>query len=152
MATTWGSTIQGKNIYVTTCGFMTGTVLGDSGGSITAGSPSADAVVALATCVPKDGAVLVEADFIVTSPGSVTTSGTQEWSITDGTNVLATRAATNADATNTPAGTVLALTMGSATNGTNAATTTGAVLNLTNTEVGTIGDGLNGIFRLVWHL
>ena len=149
MASTESTTIRGTNVYVTTCGFLTGTVVGDAGGSITAGSPSADAVTPLATVVPADGAELKSITFTVTSPGTVTTSGTQQWSISDGTNVLATQAAID---TEQAAGTILTLVMGSATNGKNIASTAGARLTMTNTEVGTIGDAMHGIFNLVWGL
>ena len=149
MATQESSTIAGKNVYIATCGFLAGTVAGDQGGAQTHESPAADGVRALATVVPADGSELVAATFTVTSPGTVTTSGTQQWSISDGTNAIATLAATSAA---TAAGTVVSLVMGTATNGKNLATTDGARLTLTNTEVGTVGDGLHGVFRLVWAL
>jgi hypothetical protein len=150
MATNVSNAIQGKTTYVQECGFLTGTVAGDVGGAITAASPASSTSGAmLAAVVPSDGAELVACTFTVTSPGTVTTSGTQQWSISDGTNALATMVATDAE---TAAGTLITLVLGSATNGKNIATTGGARLVITNTEAGTIGDGLNGIFRLVWAL
>jgi len=149
MATQESSVIGKSNITVDTCSFLTGTVAGDMGGAINASSPNATGVNVLAAVVPADGAELIAMTFTVTSPGTVTTSGTQQWSISDGTNALATLAATSAT---TAADTVISLVMGTATNGKNLATTDGAALTLTNTEAGTIGDGLHGIFRLVWGL
>lgn len=136
-----------RNVHVVTCGFLAGTVDGDQGGAQTHESPAADGVRALATVVPADGAELMALTFTYTSPGTGT--HTQQWSISDGTNALATRAALVAT---TAAGTVSSFTMGTATNGKNLATTTGARLTLTNTSVGTSTDGAHGVFRLVWGL
>ena len=149
MATTEGSTIQRNNTYITTCGFIGGTT------EVSAevyGSPDASGTSVLATVVPADGAELVAMTFTVTSNATTTTSGTQQWSISDGTNALATLAATGVGGAGTAAGTVLSMVMGTATNGKNLATTAGSRLTLTNTEVGTIGDGVHGVFRLVWAL
>ena len=152
MATNESSALQGKHRHVTECGFLASVV--DGPGSIAEHviimrSPNADGTATLSTTVPADGAELVEMTFTVLSAGTVTTSGTQQWSISDGTNALATLAATDAT---TAAGTVVSMTMGSATNNKNLATTDGARLTLTNTEVGTVGAGMEGIWRLVWAL
>ena len=97
--------------------------------------------------VPVDGAELIAASFTVQSTGNG--DHTQQWSISDGTNVLATLAAADADAA---VGTVHTMVMGSATHGKAIGTTTGARLTLTNTSVGTSTEGMAGRFVLVWAL
>lgn len=142
MATTSGSTIQGRTTFVTTAGF-TGTAAHTSVGL------SANGTSVLTTVVPADGAELISGTFTITTVGAVTTSGTNAWSISDGTNAIATIAAF--DVTQA-IGTILPLVMGSATNGRNIATTSGARLILTNTEAGTVGTAVSGIFNFVWAL
>jgi len=152
MATQESSTLAGRNVFIETCGFLTGTVAGDMGGAINA-KPAQDGtgISVLSGIVPADGSELVAAEFTVTSPGTVTTSREMQWEVSDGTNVLATLAASANNAA-TAAGTILSLIMGTATNGKNLATTDGARLTFTNTEVGTAGGGIHGLFRLVWAL
>jgi hypothetical protein len=140
-----GSTIQGKNVYVVSAGFATHTNgTGRIEGYI---SPHGDGTAVLSCVVPADGAELVSATFTVISIG--VGGGTQQWSISDGTNVLATRAAL---IDTTAAGTVSELTVGTATNGKAIATTAGSRLTITNTSVGTSTQGSTGIFNLVWAL
>lgn len=142
MASTEATIIQGSNVYVQSAVF-------GGGGALTAVSPSANGTDALSAVVPADGAELVECTFRITTVGAHTTSGTQQWSISDGTNALATMVATDAE---TAADTLITLVLGSATNGKNIATTAGSRLILTNTEDGTVTTGMAGIFRLVWAL
>jgi len=142
MADQEGTTIQRNNVYVQNCVF-------GGGGAHTAVSPAADGTDALTAVVPEDGAELISVTFTVTTIGAVTTSGTQQWSVSDGTNVLFTQAATDAVDV---VGTVRTLVVGTATNGKAIASTVGTRLILTNTEDGTVGTGVAGIFRLVWAL
>ena len=147
MATNESSSLQGKNVYVTEAGFAVDSITAGVGSITSFTSPSGDGTATLSTVVPADGAELVACSFTVTSAG--TGGSTQQWSISDGTNALATRAAL---IDTTAAGTVSALTMGTATNGKNLATTAGSRLTLTNTAVGTSTEGSSGVFRLVWAL
>ncbi len=143
MATNESNALSGKHVVVQNA------VFGGTG-VLTAVGPSAPSTtIALSTVVPGDGAELKECTFRVTTTGAHTTSGTHEWSISDGTNALATMVSTDAE---TVAGTLITLVLGSATNGKNIATTAGSRLILTNTELGTVTTGLAGIFRLVWGL
>ena len=145
MATTQSSTIQGKTVYVAEAGF---TVDAATYGLITSGkSPSTDGTSVLSATVPVDGAELTAASFTVLSTGDG--DHTQQWSISDGTNVLATLAAADADAA---VGTVHTMVMGTDINGKAIGTTTGARLTLTNTSIGTSTEGMSGYFNLVWAL
>ena len=140
-----GSTIQGKNVYVTSAGFATHTA--GTGRLLGYISPHGDGTAVLSTVVPADGAQLVSATFTVISIG--VGGGTQQWSIHDGTNVLATRAAL---IDTTAAGTISTLTTATSINGKAIVTTAGSRLTLTNTSVGTSTQGSTGIFNLVWAL
>ncbi len=142
MASTDATTIQGSNVYVEHA------VFGGTG-ALTAVSPAADGTAVLSALVPADGAELVSVTFTITTIGIVTTTGLQEWSVSDGTNVLFTQVATTAVGT---VGDVRTFVTGTATNGKNIGTTTGSRLILTNTETGTVGTGVSGIFQLVWAL
>ena len=141
-----GSTIQGKNVYVTSAGFATHTA--GTGRLLGYISPHGNGTAVLSTVVPADGAELVSATFTVISIG--VGGGTQQWSIADtaGT-VLATRAAL---IDTTAAGTISTLTTATSVNGKAIAATAGARLTLTNTSVGTSTQGSTGIFNLVWAL
>ena len=143
-----GSTIQGKNVYVTSAGFIVDSVSGGVGSITSYTSPTGNGTSVLSTVVPADGAELVSATFTVTSPGAG--GSTQQWSIADtaGT-VLATRAAL---IDTTAAGTISTLTTATSVNGKAIAATAGARLTLTNTSVGTSTQGSTGIFNLVWAL
>ncbi len=143
------SVVQSKNTIVQNVGFIAAGVTETVAALVMVGSPDGTGTSLLAGMVPADGAELISAKFTVTSGATVTTSGSNAWSISDGTNVLATLAATSATQT---AGTVLSLTTTTATNGKAIATTAGARLVLTNTETGTIGDGMHGLFTFVWGL
>ena len=145
MAATISSALQGKTVYVTESGF---TVDAATYGLITSGkSPSADGTSVLSATVPVDGAELTACTFTVLSIGDG--DHLQSWSISDGTNVLATLVSADADAA---VGTVHTLTMGTAIHGKAIATTTGSRLTLTNTSVGTSTEGMSGYFNLVWAL
>ncbi len=145
MATTISSALQGKTVYIQESGFGTDAL---TYGLITSGtSPSADGTAVLTAVVPVDGAELIAATFTVQSVGNG--DHTQSWSISDGTNVLATLSSADADAT---VGTVHEMTMGTAIHGKAIGTTTGARLTLTNTSVGTSTEGMAGRFVLVWAL
>lgn len=140
MASTVGSTIQGSNVYVENCVF-------GGGGANTALSPAANGTDALSAVVPADGAELIEASFTITTVG--VGAGSNAWSVSDGTNALATIAAViNTEAV----GTIRTMTMGTAINGKAIATTDGARLILTNTLAGTASTAVAGIFRFVWGL
>jgi hypothetical protein len=150
MATAESSSLQGRNVYVSDCGLISASTTEAVTGMLGAyRTPNATGTTVLSTVVPADGAQLVAMSFTVHSAGTVTTSGTQQFAVSDGTNDLATLAATSVVQS---AGAVLTFTMGTATNGKNLATTAGSRLILTNTEAGTIADGMHGIFRLVWAL
>jgi hypothetical protein len=140
MATTASTSIQGRSTYVQNAVF-------GGGGAHTALSPAASGTDALSAVVPADGAELVAATFTVTTAG--VGGGSNQWSVSDGTNALFTQAAT---INTTAAGGVRTMTMGTATNGRNIATTAGSRLILTNTLVGTASTAIAGIFRLVWAL
>ena len=143
------STAQLKNAIVTTAGFITGGETDTKAYFVTPQAPDGTGTFVLATTVPADGAELISAKFTVTSGGSVTTSGTNAWSVSDGTNVLFTLPATSVTQS---AGAILSMTTTTATNGKAIATTAGARLILTNTEAGTVGDGMHGFFTFVWGL
>jgi len=147
----WGSTLQGsKNLVL-----QEGTAFAAAGttetGILTKYSTlSATGTAAMTTMVPALGAELIAASFTVISPGSVTTSGNMAMAISDGTSELALNA--TGDAT-TAAGGIITLTPQSVANGKAVtAAAAGTRLILVNTETGTIGDGMHGIFRLVWAL
>ena len=146
MAATVGTTIQGKSTYVQITTFQTAALAN------TVLSPATTTTILLGSLVPADGAELIDATFTITTAGGVTTSGTQQWSCSDGTNALFTMAATSSAVADSAAGTVRQMTMGSATNGKNIATTAGSRLTLTNTVAGTITAAIAGIFKLVWAL
>lgn len=143
-----GSTIQGKNVYVTSAGFVTDSITGGVGSITSYTSPSGNGTAVLSTVVPADGAELVACTFTVTSAG--TGGSTQQWSLADtaGT-VLATRAAL---IDTTAAGTISAFTTATSVNGKSIAATSGARLTLTNTAVGTSTEGSTGVFNLTWAL
>ena len=147
MATNEGSTIQRKNTYVTEAGFVVDSITAGIGSITSFTSPTGDGTSVLSTLVPADGAELVACVFTTSSAGTGT--HTQQWSISDGTNALATLAATTATIT---AGVVTALTTTTATNGKAIATTAGSQLTLTNTAVGTSTEGVSGVFNLTWAL
>ncbi len=134
-------------------------LLYQEGGFLIAGTTESDHIIVdhgcnhdtgtqLMSCVvPVDGAELLSVNFVVHSAGVISTSGTEQWSIGDGTNELATLAAFAGESV---AGTILSFTMASATNGKAVATTGGTRLILTNTEAGTVSDGPHGRFSLLW--
>ena len=143
MATNESSAFQGSNVYIAQFGWI------GTGAETALPAMTDSATFALWHVVPADGAELVELTYTITVVGTATTSSTMEWSISDGTNALATLAATTGS---TAVDTVLTLVMGSATNGKNLATTAGTMLVLTHTEAGTLTAGPAGIFRAVWAL
>ena len=147
MATNESSSLQGKNVYVTEAGFHADSITAGIGELISSTSPTGSGTSILTTVVPADGAELIAMTWTTSSIAA----GTHEiqWAINDGTNDLATLAAVTATFA---LGTVTTLTMGSATNGKNLATTAGSALTLTNTAVGTSKEGTSGIYRLVWAL
>ena len=111
---------------------------------------AATGTAAMSTTVPQPGAELIEATFTVLSAGTVTTSGTQQLAVGDGTNLLAISSATDATSA---AGTIVTLTPQSVNNAkANTAVAGGTRMVFTNTEVGTIGDGMHGMFRVVWSV
>jgi len=148
MATNESSALQGNHVFVTeACCIRAPITAGVGVAYNTLNTPTGDGTSVLSTGVPADGAELVECTFTVTSAGIG--GSTQQWSISDGTNALATRAAL---IDTTAAGTVSTLVLGTATNGKNIATTDAARLTLTNTAVGTSTQGTSGVFRFVWAL
>jgi len=148
MATNESSSLQGKNVFIDCGGTMTHqlTLAADIQNYLTV---TGDGTTTLACLVPADGAELVQATFTPTSLG--VGAHEQQWTISDGTNILATQATFTNPASLT-VGTAATQTMGTATNGKNLATTAGARLTMTNTSRGTSTRGVQGIFRLVWAL
>src|SRR3990172_8552016 len=106
MAATIGTTIQGKTTYVENTTFQTAALAN------TVLSPDGNGTALLGALVPADGAELREATFTITAAGAVTTSGTQQWSVSDGTNALFTMAATSSAAADSVAGGVRTMTLG----------------------------------------
>jgi hypothetical protein len=139
-----GSTLQQKNIYIENVGMVS---LGM--GVTTYATPTGDGTAILNTTVPASGAVLQECTFTPISLG--TGAHEQEWTVSDGTNILFTQASFTNPASLT-VGTAATQTLADVGNGKAIATTAGARLTLTNTARGTSTQGVNGIFRLVWAL
>jgi len=153
MATNEGSNIQGRYVVVQEGGFLTtefikaGSLSIDN--SVWFVTPSTSETSVLSITVPADGAELIAASFTPISLGQG--SHDQEWSISDGTNVLCQAGPTGV-LTSATVGTAIAYTMGTTTNGKSLGTTGGSQLTLTNTSVGTSTKGIEGIHRLVWAL
>jgi len=153
MATNESSSLQGRNVYITECGFRHDEYALQGSISVAINeafhTPNGDGTMVLAALVPADGAELVAASFTPLSLGTGTHD--QEWSISDGTNVLCQVGPTGV-ALSITVGTAFAYTMGTTTNGKSIATTAGARLTLTNTSVGTSTRGVEGVHRFVWAL
>lgn len=140
MPTTESTAFQGKYTFVQDA------VFGGNGVN-TALSRADNGTILLSGTVPADGAELVEATFTVTTAG--VGAGSNQWSVSDGTNVLFTMAAIiNTEA----AGTIRTMVTSTGTNGKAIATTKSARLTLTNTLAGTASTAIAGIFRFVWAI
>ena len=131
-----GSNIQGAGKHLTVVQLETAV-----------STPDSSTTAEINAWVPSQNAQIVEATLTVTSPGTVTNTGDQTLSLGDGTTVaLAT--ASNADATSA-AGTIITF---SGINTARATAAGGTKLVLTNTEAGTVGDGLHGSLSITWAL
>ena len=143
MATNESNALQGRHVWAESCAFL---LLNTNAGVVSMATPVDDiAAFRLSSVVPYDGAELLAASYTIMSPSLGIHD--QNWTITDGTNILMTLT----DCLQSAAiGTVYGMTMGTATNGKNIATTAGTDLVITNTSVGTSTLGSMGVVRLVW--
>ncbi len=143
MATNESNALQGRTVFTESCAFL---LLNTNAGVVSMATPVGDtASFWLSSVVPYDGAELLAASYTILSLG--TGNHEQSWTISDGTNILMTMSGL---AQTSALGTVTAMTMGTATNGKNIATSAGNRLTITNTSVGTSTIGSMGVVRLVW--